>query len=144
MTCELTCEGYPALDNFDRLFAQYLKFLDSINQVALRLDAMDYIGLDFVQRQIDVFCTSIAEIESSLSMWGSRRKFALTEGRLVARVPRKAQKGDVVVLVSGSPVPYVLRNSEDQSFRLVGEAYVQGVMYGSRWYPHEIVSFEVK
>jgi hypothetical protein len=144
MTCELTGEGYPARGNFDQLFAQYLKFLDSIYQVILRPDAMDSTSLDFVQKQINAYRTPIAEIESSLSMWGSRRKFALTERRLVAWVPRKSQKGDVVFLVSGCPVPYVLRKSGDQSFRLVGEAYVQGVMDGSRWNEADIVLFKVK
>jgi hypothetical protein len=144
MTCELTGEGYPALDNFDQLFAQYLKFLDSIYQVILRPDAVDSTTLDFVQKQINAYRTPIAEIESSLSMWGSRRKFALTERRLVAWVPRKSQEGDIVFLVSGSPVPYVFRKSGDHGFRLVGEAYVQGVMDGSRWNEADIVSFEVK
>jgi hypothetical protein len=47
--------------------------------------------------------------------------------------PREAMEGDMVWILKGGPVPYVLRHSghsRDQNHLLVGEAYCQRVMWG--------------
>lgn len=53
--------------------------------------------------------------------------------------PPGTRKGDVVVVLCGASVPFVLRRRErkkgetqaDVPYKLVGEAYVQGVMHGA-------------
>lgn len=42
--------------------------------------------------------------------------------------PRLTEPGDIVTFLDGCRVPFILRPSPDGSFRLVGEAYVFGVM----------------
>ncbi|KAF2396452.1 hypothetical protein EJ06DRAFT_240603 [Trichodelitschia bisporula] len=42
------------------------------------------------------------------------------------------EKGDQVVLLEGAACPLVLRG-EGESWRVVGEGYVHGIMYGERW-----------
>jgi hypothetical protein len=53
---------------------------------------------------------------------------------LVGLVPRTAKTGDVVCILYGCSVPVVLRKSQsstsDESWLLVGDAYVNGVMNG--------------
>jgi hypothetical protein len=40
------------------------------------------------------------------------------------------QAGDILVIFRGAKFTYVLKKNADGTFTLVGEAYVQGVMYG--------------
>lgn len=46
--------------------------------------------------------------------------------------PHGTQEGDLIYVILGSSVPYVLRPDQDgtQAFQLIGEAYVQGIMQG--------------
>lgn len=64
-----------------------------------------------------------------------RRLAVLQDGRLIS-VPDAARAGDVVVVLSGISVPYVLReiHGDDESepeFKIAGMAYVDDVMYGA-------------
>ena len=59
----------------------------------------------------------------------------LTEGGLIGTASRLVEEGDMVVLVAGVSVPLLLRptGQDEGEFKVVGPAYVQGVMYGERW-----------
>lgn len=61
----------------------------------------------------------------------TRRKFAVTGKGCIGMVPRKARVGDLICILYGSAVPMVLRKmpSED-TYQLVGETYVHGIMDG--------------
>ncbi|KAF9237218.1 heterokaryon incompatibility protein-domain-containing protein [Melanogaster broomeanus] len=63
----------------------------------------------------------------------SQWTFAKTEMGYVGLVPRSAQLGDTIGLFKGGKVPLVLRplKEHDESWRLVGECYVHGIMQGS-------------
>jgi len=71
-----------------------------------------------------------ALIESSLYMWSRRRRFSRTQRGRLACVPKTAAVGDVIYILHGSEVPYVLRPSGDGSFIVIGECYVHGLMHG--------------
>ncbi|KAK5684820.1 hypothetical protein LTS10_002895 [Elasticomyces elasticus] len=62
------------------------------------------------------------------------RKFAITEDRRMALVPRETLRGDIVCVFVGMEVPYLLRQmpttSTRREFQLVGECYVHGIMDG--------------
>jgi hypothetical protein len=57
------------------------------------------------------------------------RRFFITRSGYMGLSPPKTHIGDIVYLIKGLPVPVILRKSEG-SLRLVGEAYVQGIMLG--------------
>jgi len=59
----------------------------------------------------------------------SRRPFATQKG-FVGLAPSHVQKGDVVVIFQGAKFPYTLRRNSNGTYRLVGETYLHGVMYG--------------
>ena len=70
------------------------------------------------------------------SIYKDRRIFRTT-GNFVGISHDTVAKGDVVVLVAGAPTPFVFRTLNDESgcggeprFRLIGSAYVHGIMYG--------------
>ena len=64
-----------------------------------------------------------------MTNWMWSRKLAVTEKGYVGVMPRVAQTGDVVALILGCSCPLLLRSSGD-TFRIVAECYVQGVMQG--------------
>ncbi|KAF2810809.1 HET-domain-containing protein [Mytilinidion resinicola] len=66
--------------------------------------------------------------ERSLNAVHSVRPFISTSG-FVGLAPLRVQVGDVVCILLGGDVPYLLRKC-GESYILVGEAYVHGIMYG--------------
>ncbi|KAI9768467.1 MAG: hypothetical protein M1840_004876 [Geoglossum simile] len=61
------------------------------------------------------------------------RIFFKTEGAYMGLGPRPMRTGDVVVLLSGLRLPMIARRSSTGQFRLIGPAYVHGMMNGERW-----------
>lgn len=62
-----------------------------------------------------------------------RRRFFATKGGRIGLGPAHAKVGDAVVVAFYCPTPYILRRRGGESegrWELVGEAYVQGIMYG--------------
>lgn len=63
----------------------------------------------------------------------NRHVLGVTQERLMGLMPLLTQEGDIVVLIHGCDVPYLVRPTKVQGlYRLVGEAYVHGVMNGER------------
>lgn len=63
------------------------------------------------------------------------RCFFVTEDGKYGLCPWMAREGDVIVLLSGGQVPYLLRPVEassegNETFEFVGECFVEGIMYG--------------
>jgi hypothetical protein len=56
-------------------------------------------------------------------------RFLRTKDRRIGLAPITAREGDLVCLVLGGEVPFVLRCSDDE-YELVGECYVHGLMDG--------------
>jgi hypothetical protein len=52
--------------------------------------------------------------------------------------PKHMREGDSLVLIVGAEVPYILRDKKNGSFRLIGEAYVHGIMYGEFMHRDEV------
>ncbi|SPO06174.1 uncharacterized protein DNG_08863 [Cephalotrichum gorgonifer] len=59
-----------------------------------------------------------------------RRFFYLDGGRRMGLVPSEAKQGDVVCIPLGCPCPMVFRERIQGQWVVVGEAYVDGLMYG--------------
>ncbi|KAN0071429.1 Heterokaryon incompatibility protein (HET) domain containing protein [Elaphomyces granulatus] len=58
------------------------------------------------------------------------RRLFRTDGNYLGIGPESLQKGDQVWVIAGATVPMILRKSESGHWRLVGEAYVHGIMNG--------------
>jgi hypothetical protein len=72
------------------------------------------------------------------------RCLALTENGYMALVSHQAQVGDIIFLLLGGSVLYVLRPKGDHKFWLIGECYVHGLMDGQamKWLKNGQVSLE--
>lgn len=70
------------------------------------------------------------------------RRFLVTEGGFYGLGPQLMQEGDVVAVVPGLNVPFVLRPTGEK-YRLVGACYVHGVMRGEVFDPSNPLRIEV-
>jgi hypothetical protein len=65
-------------------------------------------------------------------MWNSwmiRKRLFVTEGGLIGSGPALLRSGDLCCILFGGRVPFILRPT-GSAYRLVGEAYINGVMHG--------------
>jgi hypothetical protein len=58
------------------------------------------------------------------------RKFCATSKTYLGWVPPTAETGDIVYVVFGAKVPFILRERGSSFYRLTGECYVHGIMEG--------------
>jgi hypothetical protein len=54
----------------------------------------------------------------------------ISEKGYVGLAPEDSKPGDVICVIIGAIVPYVLRKLPEEEFQLIGEAYVHGIMDG--------------
>jgi hypothetical protein len=135
MTCNLTAEGFPAPAEWGDHFDKYLKF---INLVARNWPGTgkheDEEGkttkfvTDFNIENSDLKMHSL--IESSIERWSSKRRFCTTTRGRLACLPRGAKEDDLICVLYGGEVPYVLRPQQPGFYTVVGECYVNGIMHG--------------
>lgn len=71
----------------------------------------------------DLYATSFVYI-------AGLRRFFITKNGYIGLGPKSMQAGDSVFVFPGGIVPFILRTSDLGSYRLVGEAYVHGIMNG--------------
>ncbi|CCE34273.1 related to heterokaryon incompatibility protein (het-6OR allele) [Claviceps purpurea 20.1] len=72
-----------------------------------------------------------AAYASSLATTVNRHALCVTREHMMGLVPLLARGGDMIVVMHGCDVPYVIRRTKEQGYyQLVGEAYVHGVMNG--------------
>jgi hypothetical protein len=68
--------------------------------------------------------------KASLHKWSSRRRFCTTNNGQLACVPKSSREGDVICILFGGEVPYVLRPIRDGYYSVIGECYVDNIMDG--------------
>jgi hypothetical protein len=58
------------------------------------------------------------------------RSFIWTSGGHIGSGPVITQAGDTIAIILGSSVPFVVRERQDGTFLLIGECYIDGIMFG--------------
>jgi hypothetical protein len=58
------------------------------------------------------------------------KRVAYTSSNRLGIVPTVARQGDLVCILRGQRMPFILRKAEDDCYHLVGEAYINDVMDG--------------
>ncbi|KAF2008542.1 hypothetical protein BU24DRAFT_360404 [Aaosphaeria arxii CBS 175.79] len=71
-----------------------------------------------------------------------RLPFVTKKGHL-ALSSYHVQRGDVIALIKGAQVPFVLRCQKSGKYRIISEAYVDGIMDGEAVRNGEYSSFEI-
>lgn len=67
------------------------------------------------------------------------RNFFVAGNRYVGLGPDLIQEGDIVAILYGGRVPYILRPEGDH-YLLVGEAYVYGIMNGEEFDKRDVAT----
>jgi hypothetical protein len=89
----------------------------------------------------------LLDFQGAFDMVRACRGFALTTKGYMGFVPSNSEEGDVIVLMPGGKVPYVLhpvpevdnhnkvdsRSNGPRHYRVLGDAYIQGIMHGEAW-----------
>lgn len=90
-----------------------------------------------VSRKLDLPTADVAVCGSTLLSMLAARRFMRTTKGLIGFVPAESQPGDLVVVLAGGKVPYVLREQTSGGtkgshnvYSFVGDAYVTGLMNG--------------
>lgn len=71
--------------------------------------------------------------DTALKRAAQGRRFTVMKGGGIGLVPACAEEGDLICVLFGAQTPVVLReeqNATSDRFKLVGEAYVHGIMHG--------------
>lgn len=76
------------------------------------------------------------------TIFASKRLIATIRG-YVGAVPTSTRSGDLVSVLPGARVPFILRARSDGKFKLVGEAYVHGIMQGEAFDTQPLAAREV-
>lgn len=69
--------------------------------------------------------------------------FFLTDKGHMGIASDNVKDGDDVVLVAGLNLPMVLSPTADGNHRVIGPAYIEGLMYGELWSEEELQYFEL-
>ena len=67
----------------------------------------------------------------------NNRKLFFTRDQRIGIGHSTLKKGDQIWLLAGSKVPFILRTNDDGRTELIGEAYVDGLMFGEQWLSDE-------
>jgi len=132
LTCGLTGEAFPARSQYADYFTKYMEFMSSAPErfedylIEFQAAPNEVRGLDEVIPHFETH----THIEASLDRWSSKRRFSVTRDGRLACVPRGSREGDIICILFGGEVPYVLRPTGDGYFAVVGECYVDDIMHG--------------
>jgi hypothetical protein len=83
------------------------------------------------RRTMSTFTYQAQEYLGAMGRWMTSRAFLITDRGLVGLGPASMRKGDVVCVLRGGEVPFILRPLEGEYYEFVGECYVHGIMDGS-------------
>jgi hypothetical protein len=84
-------------------------------------------------------------IEREIANQRTMRNFSVTTGGRFGQMPIGTEKGDLVCVLIGGEVPFVLRPTGhgSSSYRLIGECFLNGVMNGEMLVANEYVERQI-
>jgi hypothetical protein len=133
LTCNLTGDGFPAPKRYSEYFSRYMEFIDSaperFNDYLVYSQTSDP-GIQLLSEVIPGGYENHSIIEGSIDRWSSKRRFCTTTNGSLACVPKASREGDLICVLFGGDVPYILRPTGTGFYWVIGECYVQGIMHG--------------
>ena len=120
-----------ATDSSDTPGPEYGRMFSIFREGLRRVDEYVSTGRNnWSSEDIESMFNGCMPFEISFQTWNHQRNFCTTKGKRLGMVPRAARKGDIICAFLGAITPFVLRPDGCGNYRLVGECYVQGLMYG--------------
>lgn len=126
---------------FDVLYMQFIQQMSEDFAVG-NIDSMDFIGTMAAMKdmgrlhdlsasvdQIDVDRETTKFGQQAYDIMDNRRLFIADTG-YVGCGDARLSVGDFIVVIAGSCTPFLLRHGSSGRYKLIGEAYVHGIMFG--------------
>lgn len=85
-----------------------------------------------IRLMLRLYTPGVAAVQHDISLNTYHKTFLISRDGYMGTCPRWAKAGDLIALISGLRLPFIARR-EEEHYRLVGPAYVHGVMQGERW-----------
>ena len=76
----------------------------------------------------------VDEIFSFVPLWTKGRKVFVTQLGFLGLGPDEVEPGDVVCILSGGDLPYVVRSLGQGEFNFLEPSYVHGIMNGEAYH----------
>ncbi|KPI35950.1 uncharacterized protein AB675_10434 [Cyphellophora attinorum] len=133
-----TCSAAKLKWDAARILSLGTQIHDDYNQSGMTLEMLR-VGEEY-ERKLRDYQLCMATVQNDISVGGipPSRLYAITENGYVAWVPPETAIGDELHMIHGARVPYILRRLEEHesahAVSLVGDAYVHGLMMGTRIY----------
>ena len=124
LTADQANDQRPAPLEFRQYFQSLWRFLRTSQRFFKSTNNVEATE-EFILR----YKTEALPFLSEMTRTCNNRRFALTHGKYMCLVPDEAEIDDVITLLDGCQVPFLLRQSRGK-FRLIGDCYVHGIMYG--------------
>jgi hypothetical protein len=118
-------EDYATIHNVFSTVLPLLRQLQEVNR-EVQPDAES-------QDTDDLVLKKFPDLAHRINCASSKRKFCVTAARRMALVPDCCKEGDMICIISGAKMPFLLRQKENSSpavFELVSSCYVNGIMHG--------------
>ena len=113
---------YPAPDQYGTHFERYIQHANARAQGYPDMSRMDETTENHRAGNPLLY-------QAALGYLAPHRKFFRTKKGFIGLGPRSMRQGDLVCILHGGRVPFILRK-EGSHYRLVGESYVHGIMEG--------------
>jgi hypothetical protein len=113
-------------------------FADGISQVEEDSHPLSPQKIDFLLSRYDAIAAAdndnkvlrdLYALEEYCGTLRHRRLFSTASGKLVLG-SSAMELGDHIAIIFGSRTPLILRSLKDSKFKLIGECYVEDIMYG--------------
>jgi hypothetical protein len=136
LICNKTHNDTLAPFDYAQEFEALLMRQRFVEEALAKADDDDNVMVEDREGQYFRVETRCREYRQALQNTMFQKKFCVTrEKQLMGMVPGDTQPGDYVVIIAGSPVPFLLRkvsaeNETNAKWTLIQECYVDGVMSG--------------
>jgi hypothetical protein len=85
-----------------------------------------------IRFMLRMYSTTVAWLQHEIFLNTYHKTFLVTRDGYMGTCPRWAEAGDSVVLIAGLQLPFIVRKAGEH-YRLIGPAYIEGIMDGERW-----------
>lgn len=76
------------------------------------------------------FSSQLTDFRHEVSLIIGARRLITTHGKLIGVAPLDSHLGDEMCILAGASTPFVLRPLDSGHRRLIGDAYIHGMMHG--------------
>lgn len=126
LSADVSPLGGRAPPSFDDEYYKVLEYLNLLNDCDYDLSKVATMPY---AKELEIFSNESIFVDAWFRA-AFQRLFCSTKQGRIGLAPCTTQKGDLVAIIMGADVPFVLRSTDVGTYELVGDCYIHGVMNG--------------